>query len=134
MAFDISALALKETTTLHLINPVTLEKLYEDAEQTKPVTIELYGSSSKQYRNATNAMQNRQLVRQRKKENIKADELREEAVNLLVACSAASTLEYNGEVVNTEAAFRKLYSDPAYSWIKDQVDEALGDVSRFLAQ
>lgn len=135
MSFDLSNLALKDTTTLHLLHPVTQDKLYADDEEKKPVTIELYGTSSKQYRNATNAMQNRQLARQRKKESIKADELREEAVKLLVACSASATnLAIDGEEVGNEASFRKLYSDPRFSWVKDQVDEALGDVSRFLEQ
>jgi hypothetical protein len=56
-------------------------------------------------------------------------------VNLLVTCSAGGVnLEYNGGALDSAEAFREFYSDPKFSWVKDQVDEALGDVGRFLDQ
>lgn len=133
--FDISTIALKDTTELHLRHPVTGDKLYSDAEGTKAVTITLYGSASKQYRSAVSAMQNRSLRRQAKKEKTSAEVLKEEGTELLVACSATSSeLTNDGSPVKDPSDFRTLYSDPKYSWIKDQVDEALGDASNFLEQ
>jgi hypothetical protein len=129
--FNIESLALKDTVNLHLKHPVTDELLYADAEETKAVQIVLYGTSSKQYRNAVSAMQSRSLKRGKRPATL--DEMREESVRLLVACSdTAINLSYKDEVPSTAEAFRELYSDPAYSWLKDQVDAGLGDISNFL--
>lgn len=131
--FNLDTLALKDTTELQLRHPVTDEPLFADKEQTKPVAISLFGTSSKQYRNAITAMQNRQL--RRGKKAVSAETLREESISLLVACSdKAINLTYKGAPLDNEDAFRALYSDPAYSWLKDQVDTALGEVSNFLEQ
>lgn len=130
--FDLSTLATKDTTELHLRHPVTEELLYADEAKKKPVTITLYGSSSKQYRNAVNAMQNRQLKRGKKQ--LTAEQMREEGIALLVACSdKATNLELRkGVPVDSDAAFRELYSDDKFGWLKDQVDEAVGTVANFL--
>lgn len=136
MSFDLNTLALKDTYTLQLLHPVTREPLFADGETAKkPVEIELYGSASKQYRNAVKAMQNRQLKRKLKKVDAKAEELIQEGIDLLVACSAgANNLDIAGRPVGDEASFRALYADPKLSWVKDQVDEAVGDVANFLEQ
>jgi len=133
MNFDLSSLALKDTTNLQLRHPVSDELLWADKDEEKPVAISLYGTSSKQYRNAINAMQNRALKRGKKQP--KAEEIREEGIELLVACSdKAVNLTHNGKAVETPESFRALYSDPAYSWLKEQVDAGLGDTSNFLGQ
>lgn len=135
MTFSIDSLALKATTELQLRHPVTDEPLWADDEQTKPVAIALYGPSSKQYRNAITAMQNRQLHRGNKKK-VNAETLREESVKLLVACSdsGVNLTAPGGAPLDNEEAFEALYSDPKFSWVKDQVDAALGDPSNFLDQ
>lgn len=135
MAFNLNAapeLALKDTYVLHLTNPVSDEKLFDD--EGNEVTITLYGTSSKQYRNAVAAMQNRELRRKAKKETAKAEDIENESVSLLTACSVTSTLELDGEPVDNKDAFRSLYGNPAYAWIRSQVDEALGDMTNFLGQ
>lgn len=140
MSFELNTLAFHDTFALHLVHPVTQDKLYVKAkdgqdDETKPVTISLYGTASKQYRNAVTAMQNRQLRRQAKKDKPSAEVIREESVSLLVACAATSTnLAHNGKPVIDSEGFRALFSDPTLSWVKDQVDEALGDTANFLAQ
>lgn len=129
--FNLDTLALKDTVELQLKHPVTEELLFADAEQTKPVSIVLFGTSSKQYRNAVTAMQNRALKRGKKTPT--AEEMREESVRLLVACSEkAVNLSYKGAPLDNAEAFRELYNDPSYSWLKEQVDAGLGDVSNFL--
>lgn len=133
--FDINTLALKDTTTLQLRHPVTGDLLFADNDEKKPVEVELFGTSSKEYRNAVTAMQNRQLKRQAKKEKASVEVMRHEGIELLVACSAGSkNLSIGGKPVKTADDFRELYSDRKLSWLKDQVDEALGDVANFLAQ
>lgn len=133
MTFSLDSLALNDSTELQLVHPVTEEPLWADKDQTQPVAISLHGTSSKQYRNAITAMQNRQL--RRGKQKVSAETLKEESVKLLVACSDAGVnFTYKGEPLDTADAFSALYSDPKFSWVKDQVDAALGDVSNFLGQ
>lgn len=133
--FDINSLALAADHTLHLRHPVTGDKLYADKEEKQAVEVLLYGTASKQYRNAVSAMQTRQLRRNAKKEKPNAEVMQEESVELLVACSAGSkNLSLDGKAVSTAEDFRKLYSDPRYSWLRTQVDEALGEVDNFLAK
>lgn len=133
--FDISTLALSADHSLHLRHPVSGDKLYADKDEKEAVEVLLYGTASKQYRNAVSAMQTRQLRRNAKKEKPSADVMNEEAVELLVACSAGSkNLSLDGKAVTSADDFRKLYSDPRYSWLRAQVDEALGEVGNFLTE
>ena len=127
---DLSTLALKDTFTLALKHPVTDEVL---ADGDKVVSIELFGTASKQYRNAVTSMQNRALRRQARKEKPNVEQIRDESLNLLVACTAGTAnLAIDGKAVVDEEGYRKMYADPRFSWIRDQVDEALGDTSNFL--
>lgn len=129
--FNLDALSMKDTVDLHLRHPVSDELLYADAEKQKPVTIVLFGTSSKQYRNAITAMQNRALKRGKKQAS--AEVMREEGIELLVACSEkAVNFSYKGKPLLDGDAFRALYGDASFSWLKDQVDAGLGDVANFL--
>ena len=135
MAFNLNkAPTFKDTYVLQLKDAITDELLFEDDKQQVPVTITLYGKSSKQYRNAVNGMQNRELRRRAKKDVASAEQMQKESTDLLVACSATSTLELDGELVDNKAAFEKLYTNTELSWIRDQVDAALGDDANFLAK
>ena len=134
MSFNLDSLALKATASLHLTHPVSGELLYADEAKKKPVEVELYGTSSKEYRQAILALQNRALKRQGKK-SATAEQMREEGVQLLVSCSEKiNNLSYKGAPVDNAEAFRSLYSDPQFSWLREQCDTFLGDVSGFLAQ
>ena len=129
--FNLDSLSLKDSVSYHVRHPVTDELLYGSDGLDNPVEIELYGTSSKTYRIAISAMQNRALKRGKKQAT--AENLKEEGIELLVACSVkANNLSYAGNPIKDEVAFRALYSDPAFSWLKDQVDAALGDNSNFL--
>lgn len=129
---DLSSLKLKDTTEFQLVHPVSGEKLFADAEKKKPVMASIYGSSSKQYQTYMLAMQNRHL--QAGKKVTKAELLKEEGIELLVACSISiSNIELaKGVPVDNADAFRKIYSDAGWSWIKEQVDAAIGEASNFL--
>lgn len=130
--FDLSTLTAKDEFELHLRNPSTDELLYADDEKTQPVKIVLYSTSSKEYRKALNAMQNRQMKRGKKQAT--AEVMREEGIELLVACSKGSlNLSIHDVPLADPGTFRDLYSDDNLSWVKDQVDTALGDVSNFIA-
>ena len=130
--FDIASLSIQESTVLHLTHPATGEKLYADKDQKQPITITVASTSSRAYRSAVNAMNNRTLKRGNKK--ITAEQQKEEGIELLTACCVTSeNLSYNGEPVKDDAAFRALLSDDKMSWVKNQVDETLGNVELFIA-
>lgn len=130
--FNLDTLSLRDTVELQLRHPVSDELLFADEEKTKPVVIELFGTSSKEYRNAITAMQNRALKRGKKQAT--AEVMKEEGIELLVACSAkALNFQYAGKPIADDAAFRTLYGDAKFSWLKEQVDAGLGDVSNFLS-
>lgn len=134
MGLNLATLALKsDATFVHLRHPATDELLYADEAKKEPVGIYVYGTASKQYRNAITAMQNRTLKLGKNKTSV--ERMREEAVELLVAVTEkAANLEYNDEKLESAQDFRDLYSDAAFGWLKDQVDAALGDASAFLSQ
>lgn len=131
---DIKSLALKKDTfPLQLRHPGDDTPLFDDEDKKKPVRIHLFGTASKEYRDAVRAMQNRQLKRGSKKAT--AAEIQEEGVQLLVAISeSAENLEVDGQKIGTPGSFRDLYENPEYSWLREQVDAAVGDISNFLAQ
>lgn len=128
--FDLSQLAAKDTFTLQLRHPATDELL---ADKDGPVEVVIFGQSSKEYRNAVNAMQDRALKRGNKK--LSAERMREENIELLVACTDKfNNLSLKGKPVSTVDDIRAVYSDDTYGWIRSQVDEAITDASNFLEQ
>lgn len=129
--FDAKSLSIKESTVVHLTHPATGEKLYADDAQKLPVTVTVASTSSREYRLAVNAMHNRSIKRGNKK--LTAEQQKEEGIELLVACCLDSAnLAYDGEAVKSDSAFRALLSDDSMSWIKGQIDEALGTVELFI--
>jgi hypothetical protein len=129
--FKIEELALADTTEMQLKHPVTDEVLYADKEETQPVTFTLYGSSSKQYRKAVDALMRK--AHQRGKREATPAERREDSRAFLVALSVKiDNMEYKGEPVNTPEAFDALYSDDSLGWILEQVNAAIGSVEGFL--
>lgn len=130
MAFNLNKLAAKETFTLELEDEATGVKFAD--EKGDPLTISVYGPGSAAVRNATLALQNRQLKRGKKQ--MTAELLREESIELMAAgiagCSA--NLEYNGKNPKTKEDWVELLSDPELYWIKDQVAAAQNDSANFL--
>lgn len=129
MAFNLNKLSTKDLFTLQLEDPDTEVKLVDD--EGKPVTVDIYGPGSQVVRNATLALQNRQLKRGKKQ--MSAELLREESIELLASAIAGSAnLEYNDKAPKSKADWIELLSDPNLEWIKDQIAAAQNDVSNFL--
>ena len=130
--FDIASLSIQESTVFNLKHPVTEENLFADKAEKKPITITVASTSSRAYRVAVNAMQNRNLKRGNKKAT--AEQQKEEGISRLVACCITSeNLVYNGAEVKSESDFHALLSDDKMSWVKAQVDEAVGNIEAFIA-
>jgi hypothetical protein len=139
MTFDIASLGIQESTVLHLTHPANGEKLYVDKDgnmtlepTAKPVTVTVGSTSSRAYRQAVNAMQNRSIKRGNKKMTPEA--AREEGIELLTSiCLGSENLVYSGAPVKSDSDFRALLADDKMSWVKAQIDEALGSVELFIA-
>jgi len=135
MSFKLSTLAVKSGSTydLQLTNPETGDLLFADGDlKEKPVTITIYGKNSKQYRNASEAIQARRFENLKKKYT--PAQMNSDATEILVACSVSTAnLEYDGEEnLTTPAQFRKLYNDNDLDWIRKAVDAAVEDIGNFI--
>lgn len=135
MAFNIKARALADTTVIILKDPDTEMELFADDEQTKPLTIELYGRASKQYKNHMSGIMRKLEANKRKnkQDNRSYEEMLEDSAELLSALTIKVTnFDYEGEAIVGKEMFKKLYLDPSLSWIGDQVTAALDDNGNFL--
>jgi hypothetical protein len=137
MTFELNTLAIADEGVLHLTHPVTGVPLYapvkkgEDAES-KPVQIVLKSTASQSYRRAVDAMMKK--AAKRGKREATPEEMREQSVEFLVALSVrADNLTLNGETLDNAEAFRKLYSNDSFGWIKEQVNTFVGSVDGFLS-
>ncbi len=137
MSFDLNTLSLStDAQPLQLVNPksqapIFVPKADGSDDETKPVTISLYGTASRQYRKAVDAMMKKNNRRGNKQAT--PDEMRESSVDFLVALAAGSeNLSLDGEDVVGPEAFRKLFADDRYSWVKEQCDAFLGNTETFI--
>ena len=133
MLFDLSTLAIPESAEVQLKHPVTNEPLFVDKEKTQIVGIQLASKSSAEYREAIYALQQRYLARKGKVAT--PEENKQESLELLLAVSLKGiNFAYDGKELASAEDFKQLYEDPKFYWVKDQVDEALGEVANFLKQ
>jgi len=137
--FDLNDLFLSETAELHLDHPRDDgSKLYapvakDQPEDSRPVTLTVYGSASAQYRKAMEVMHKK--TNARGKRLASADEVRNESVDFLVAVSVKfDNITFDGEIVETQAAFRKIYSNPKWDWLTKQVTQFVFTDSNFLGK
>lgn len=129
MAFNISSKVVPDTTVLHLVDPVSDAKLYD--EDGAAVTITIYGKASKQYRDALAALNRKNIARKGKPQAFETNV--EDNVEILVSISKTSNLALgDGTPVTSPSAFKALYNDPGLYWIKDQVQATLEDTAAFL--
>lgn len=134
MAFNISNISLSDTTVLHLVNPGTGEYLYADEAEKEPLTIELYGKSSKQHRVwLASALRKQEAEQRSRKKSKTSDELMEENADFFATMTKAiNNMEMDGLKLDSKEAYKKLYSAPALMWISEQIGEKLGSTESFL--
>lgn len=138
MSLDLSTFDTKTAaeagTFVHLESPATGEPLYDDASQ--PIGITILGGDSEKVRRELRKISDRKIERIRKGQSLPdAEASRKEDI----AVMAAATVSWQGLVVDgvalecTESAARKLYGDPRFPWIMEQLEKVLGDRKRFFA-
>ena len=132
MPFDLTTLDTGEAAEMG----ATLEVLHPTENTPLGITITLAGADSDVYRKMVNKSVNKRVQRIKPGQSIPftAEEQEESGLNLLAAC----TLAWEGVVVegetlpcNTENA-KMVYR--RFPWIKEQVDQFIGDRANFLSR
>lgn len=132
---DFSQYAAKTTVPvkLHLIG-ADGKKLFTGQDGKEPVTISLVGVDSENYQAAARASQNRRLakINPRKVRQVTAEEMENDALEILVACTIAwEGIGWGKEDLKcTPENVRKVYANVPF--IREQVDEFINDRSNFL--
>lgn len=126
--FDISKLAVKETSIIELESPDG-EALTNDAGDAMSITV--YGPGSKQYQKAQ-GVRNRAILEHVRKggKKMKDDDQRELDAEFLASCTAS----FNGfgyKDMTGYDMFKGAYLDPAIGFIAEQVNKAIGDWANF---
>lgn len=126
--FDISKLAVKETTVIELETPDGEPLLDENG---KVLSVTVYGPGSKQFQRAQ-GKRNRAILEYVRKggKKMKDDEQRELDAEFLADCTAS----FNGFVYKDLTGydmFKAAYLDPSIGFIAEQVNKAIGDWANF---
>lgn len=134
--FDLNALGIDtdETTDVPLLNPATGEPVVD--RNGTPSWIRVTGLDSPQYKAHERAMLNRRLKQRNPKATMTAEQISEERLAMLSACTVQWHLvTLDGAVIDvpcTPENARKLYANPKCGWITRQVDRAIGDDAVFM--
>lgn len=136
MAFDLSTLDSKAAseagTTIEIISPATGEPLLDDG---KPVAITIIGIDSAKLRGIARKLNDRRMTDIRKGKNADFDSevADEEKAKLYAAATIAwEGIALDGSVLEcNDRNAKKLYSDPRFPWLVEQIDKAIADRQRF---
>jgi hypothetical protein len=117
---------------LTLLHPVTRQPMRNG--DGKNAYIDHYSADSEIARKMQRTVQRRRLA-MRGRLKITPEELEAEAVDILAALTAGWYLvDLKGNVIDLEFSqdhARELYSDPAISWLREQLDESAADRGNF---
>jgi len=135
MSFDILNTQLSETTAFQLEHPVN-GPIFADDDESKPVMIEVYGKSSKVFRNymATQARKNalKQKAGKAEKTPTAEEVLASNAEFYATITKSITNLNMGGVPLDSFEAYEQLYANPNLDWVTSQVASAFGSVDSFL--
>lgn len=119
-------------TVVHLEHPGTGDPLFDEAGNA--ITITVLGSDSEKLRKLVRQQADKRFERIRKQQGaVTSEAIESDAVARLVAATVAwSGVKLDGEVLEcNEKNARKLYGDPRFPWLAEQVEKAVEDRKRF---
>lgn len=127
------ALAVDKPQRVEIRNPITHQPMTDKAGST--AYIEVYSADSEPARKAERAAIDRRLaVRGRTK--VTAAEIEAERIGYLAAITTGWHLvDFQGQPIDVEFSAetaKELYSSGEFAWIRDQVDEFVGDRANFM--
>lgn len=139
MPFEISSRDSKAAAERGIIvqweDPETKEGVFD--EEGQPVTFTLVGGDAARVQAKTDKNLNKFFTRISKGQKNEAKETREELVDRLAAATTAwsSNWTYDGAVLEcSEANARRVYSDPRFRWLLEQMQGVVDDRSRFFTK
>lgn len=110
-------------------HPATGEELRHDDGH--PMTITVAGMASRRYRRKSQEITNRRLGSNRMRGT--AQQLENDSVELITACTISWDIQLGGQVPpSEEAEYRKVYANPGLRWLRDQVDNYIGEPGNFM--
>jgi hypothetical protein len=126
--FDISSLAVKDTTIVELETPTGDELLNDKGER---LSVTVYGPGSKQF-NKAQGVRNRAILEYVKRggKKMKDGEQRELDAEFLASCTVSFNNFTYKEFTGSEM-FKEAYLDTAIGFISEQVNKAIGDWANF---
>ncbi len=125
--FDISKLAVNETTDIHL-RGADDELLFD--ENGNPITITISGPGTKAFAKAQQARNKALMERFQRKGKTKSDATLEDNAEFLAAVTVSfNNFEYKG--MTGYEQFKACYMDMSVGFIAEQVNKELGDWSNF---
>ena len=128
---DMSSLAIQQYSEMQLRHPVSGELMWADDEKTIPRTITIASRASEEYKASMKGWTD--LASKSKGGKASPELNSERATHLLVAvCKGSSYVMFDGVEPQTKAEFKRILDNPSYGWLKDQIDEHLGDTGNFI--
>jgi hypothetical protein len=126
--FDISSLAVKDTTTIDLETPSGDELINDQGER---LSITAYGPGSKQF-NKAQGVRNRAILEYVKRggKKMKDGEQRELDAEFLASCTVSFNNFKYQDLTGFEM-FKAAYLDTSIGFISEQVNKAIGDWANF---
>lgn len=127
---DIKRFGVEETSVVALLGADDAPLVGDDS---KPLTITVYGPGSKPYVQATTAQQNRMIDRLKRKgkSDLTAEEKTREQAEFLASCTKAFSPNIEYDDLKDEALFKAVYSDASLGFIAEQVGKAIIDWAVF---
>lgn len=130
--FDLSTLKTVKADTgavMDVLHPQTDEPI-------KGMTITLLGQDSEVYRKIQKVRQQatiNRMAKGKKAVDLDAEKLAEDTIDDLVKLTVAweGFREGKADLQCNEETVRRIYSDPAYAWLKEQVQAFIGDRANF---
>jgi hypothetical protein len=126
--FDISSLAVKDTTIVELETPMGDELLNDKGER---LSVTVYGPGSKQF-NKAQGVRNRAILEYVKRggKKMKDGEQRDLDAEFLTACTVSFNNFAYKDFTGSEM-FKEAYLDTTIGFISEQVNKAIGDWANF---
>lgn len=143
MTYDIASFDVSDTTEIAIIHPKTSEPFLVDVEEDdglggkktvkKPMTVTVHGPGSKAFKAAQAVSQKSfQATFHRGKSRETSDQKDAREAAFLSACTIAfNNFTYNGGDPKDRETFRACYLDPKRGWLKEQVNDEMGDWANF---
>lgn len=135
MSFDLSKLDTSEAAAkgakLELRHPNTGEVLRHD--DGRPFTITLVGRDSEKFMSLARAQSDRRLQQTlRSRQPALTAAVEKDDTELLVNATLEWDIIFDGKPAeNSAKAYREVYSNPGYRWLREQVDEFIGNRANF---